>query len=97
VTGKDTLTGWMQQKTPLLTRDEINPTADLAIALADGDQQTHSDEALPPDDVWVPQLYAEFGIVDTARISGLPVHRVRAILAQRGVTLRGRGRPRKAA
>lgn len=74
----------------------INPTADLAIAKADGDLPAASDpsDIPPPDQEWVPQLYQRHGLQKVADITGLSLERVRAILEAQGVPLRSRGRPR---
>ncbi|WP_374713086.1 hypothetical protein [Symbiobacterium terraclitae] len=79
-----------------MDRDDVNPTANLAIALADGDQVEELDGSVPPlDQDWIPQVYAIHGLAETSRITGLSVARVRAILKEQGIPIRRPGRPRK--
>jgi len=65
----------------------VNPTQDLAIAKADGDLQGQDmGYAPPPDEIWLPQLYADLkSIRAVAREAGLPVRKVRRFLAERGL------------
>lgn len=69
----------------------INPTADEAIARADGYIPPSATSLPPPDREWIPQLYAEFGnVAAVMRESGLPRARVKAILIAAGIEIRTR-------
>jgi len=78
-----------------LVIEQVNPTADAAIARIVGEDESLSGVAPPPDREWIPQLYQRHSLAETARISGLTVARVREILAETGTPLRRRGRPPK--
>lgn len=71
----------------------VNPTADLAIARADGLPPATGSSCPPPDREWVPQLYAELGsVAAVVREARLPRYKVLALLEEAGVEVKSRSR-----